>query len=53
MKEVPYSLVVGSLMYPQVCTHPEITCVVGMLGWYLSDPSQSHRKAAKKVLGYL
>ena len=37
MKAVPYSSVVGSLMYPQVCTHLDIVFVVGMLGRYLSD----------------
>ena len=53
MKAVPYSSVVGSLMYAQVCTHPDIAFVVGVLGRYLSDPGQSHWKAAKKVLRYL
>ena len=43
MKAVPYFLVVGSLMYAQVCTHPNIAFVVGVLG----------RKAAKKVSRYL
>ena len=42
MKAISYSLVVGSLMYVQVCTRPNIAFVVGMLGRYLSDPSQSH-----------
>ena len=42
MKEIPYSLVVGSLMYAQVCTHPNIDFVIGMLGRCLSDPSQNH-----------
>ena len=42
MKSVPYSSVVGSLMYAQVCTHPDISFVIGVLDWYLSDPSQSH-----------
>ena len=38
MKAVPYSLVVGSLMYAQVCTCPDIAFVDGVLGSYLSDP---------------
>ena len=42
MKEVPYSLVVGSLMYAQICTCLDIAFVVGVLGRYLSDPGQSH-----------
>ena len=32
MKRTPYVLVVGSLMYAQVCTCPNITYIVGMLG---------------------
>lgn len=38
MKTIPYSSVVGSLMYAQVCTRPDIAFVVGMLGRYLSNP---------------
>ena len=41
MKVVPYFLVVGSLMYAQVCTSPDIAFVVGMLGRDLSDPDQN------------
>ena len=42
MKVVPYSSVVGSLMYAQVCTCPNIVFVVDVLGRYSSDPGQSH-----------
>ena len=55
MKVVPYSSVVGSLVYAQVCTCLDVAFVVGVLGRYLSDLGQSHWKAAKKVevsLGY-
>ncbi|KAI5407796.1 hypothetical protein KIW84_053870 [Lathyrus oleraceus] len=31
MKNIPYSSVVGSLMYVMVCTRPDIAHVVGML----------------------
>ena len=40
-------------MYARVCTHLDIAFVVGVFGRYLSDLSQSHWKAAKKVLRYL
>ena len=53
MKIVFYSSVVGNRMYAQVCTRPKIAFVVDVLGIYLSDSSQSHWKAAKKVLRYL
>ena len=42
MKVVPYCSVVGSLMYAQVCTRPDIAFVVGVWGRYLNDPGQSH-----------
>ena len=42
MKEIPYSAVVGSLMYAQVCTRPDIAFIFGVLDRYLSDPGQSH-----------
>ena len=53
MKAIPYSLVMGSLMYAQVSTHYDIAFVVGMLGRYLNYLDQSHWKSAKKVLRYL
>ncbi|KAJ9679813.1 hypothetical protein PVL29_021660 [Vitis rotundifolia] len=53
MRTIPYSSVVGSLMYAQVCTRPDIAFVVGVLGRYLSNPGSQHWKAAKKVLRYL
>ncbi|XP_042988660.1 secreted RxLR effector protein 161-like [Carya illinoinensis] len=53
MQTIPYSSVVGSLMYAQVCTRPDIAYVVGVLGRYLSNPGLAHWKAAKKVLRYL
>ena len=53
MRTIPYSSLVGSLMYAQVCTCPNIVFVMGMLGRYLSNPRSQHWKAAKKVLRYL
>ena len=37
MKIIPYALVVGSIMYAQVCTRPGIAFAVGMLGRYQSN----------------
>jgi transposase InsO family protein len=53
MKNIPYASVVGSLMYAQVCTRPDIAFVVGMLGRYQSNPGIDHWRAAKKVMRYL
>ncbi|KAL4366702.1 hypothetical protein GQ457_05G014270 [Hibiscus cannabinus] len=53
MKNIPYASVVGSLMYAQVCTRPDIAFAVGMLGRYQSNLGIDHWRAAKKVLRYL
>ena len=53
MKKIPYASVVGSLMYAQTCTRPDISFAVGMLGRYQSDPGFEHWKAPKKVMRYL
>ena len=53
MHQIPYASVIGSLMYAQVCTHPDIAYITGMLGRYLSNPGMDHWKAAKRVLRYL
>ena len=53
MESIPYASVVGSLMYLQTCTRPDISFVVGMLGRYQSNPGIDLWKAAKKVMRYL
>jgi hypothetical protein len=34
IKPIPYASAVRSLMYAQVCTHPDLAFVTGMLGRY-------------------
>jgi hypothetical protein len=53
MKNIPYASAIGSLLYAQVCTRPDIAMTVGMLGRYQSNPGMEHWKAAKKVMRYL
>ena len=53
MKRIPYASVVGSLMYAQTCTRPDIRFAVGMLGRYQINPGLDHWKATKKVMRYL
>ena len=53
MRNIPYASVVGSLMYAQTCTRPDISFAVGMLGMYQSNPDLDHWKAAKKIMRYL
>ena len=53
MDKIPYAYAVGSIMYAQVYTRPNIAYVVGLLGRYQSNPSIDHWKVVKKVLRYL
>ena len=53
MKNIHYASDVGSLMYAQAYTRPDIAFVVGMLRRYQSNPGIDHWKAAKKVMRYL
>ena len=40
-------------MYAQVCMHPDIAYIIGMLGRYLSNPGKDHWIAAERVMRYL
>ena len=40
-------------MYAQVCTRPDITFAISVLGRYLSKPGVGHWQAAKRVMRYL
>ena len=53
MQKIPYASTLGSLIYAQVCTRPDIVYIVGMLGRYLNNPGMDHWKAAKRVMRYL
>ncbi|XP_058787990.1 secreted RxLR effector protein 161-like [Vicia villosa] len=52
MDKIPYASVVGSLMYAQVCTRPDLAFIVGVLGRYLSNPGMQQWTAIKRVLCY-
>ncbi|KAL9263744.1 Retrovirus-related Pol polyprotein from transposon TNT 1-94-like protein [Drosera capensis] len=53
MEKTPYVSAVGSLMYAQVYTRPDLAYIVGILDRYLSNPGIDHWKAAKRVILYL
>jgi hypothetical protein len=53
MKSIPYASAVRSIMYVQVCTHPDLAFVTGLLGRFQSNPGIKHWKAVKKTLRYL
>ncbi|RDX71258.1 hypothetical protein CR513_49425, partial [Mucuna pruriens] len=53
MQKIHYVSIVGSLMYVQVCTCPDIAFMIGVLGRYLSDPGMQHWKTIKHMMRYL
>ena len=53
MSKVPYSLVVGNLMYAMVCTRPDISHVVGVVSRYMNDLGKEHWMLVNWILRYL
>ena len=53
MAKVPYSSVVGSLMYAMVCTRPDIAHAVGVVSRFLENPGKEHWEAVKWIIRYL
>lgn len=53
MENIPYARLVGSLMYAQVCTRPDIAFAVNILSRFQSNVGHEHWVAGKKVLRYL
>ncbi|RDX94390.1 hypothetical protein CR513_23227, partial [Mucuna pruriens] len=49
MQKIPYASIVGSLIYAQVCTHPDIVFVVGVLDKYMSDHGMQHWKVVDDI----
>ncbi|KAH9651743.1 Integrase catalytic domain-containing protein [Citrus sinensis] len=50
---VPYSSVVGCLMYAMVLTRPDISYAVSVVSKYMANPGQEHWKVVIWVLRYL
>jgi hypothetical protein len=51
MKSIPYASVVGSIMYAQVYTRPNLAFVTGLLGRFQSDPGINTAKSLRKSYG--
>jgi len=52
MSNIPYASAVGSLMYAQVCTRPDLAFTAGVLSRYQSNPGWAHWVGVKKALRY-
>ena len=53
MSRVPYSQLVGALMYLAIATRPDIAHSVGVLARFSSNPGLAHWKALKHLCRYL
>jgi hypothetical protein len=53
MSGIPYSQLVGALMYLAVATRPDIAHAVGVLACFNSNPGPLHWKALKHLCRYL
>ncbi|KAI5337606.1 hypothetical protein L3X38_016877 [Prunus dulcis] len=53
MRNKPYASLVGSIMYAQVCTRPDLALCISKMGRFQSDPGMQHWIVGKKVLRYL
>ena len=53
MSRVPYSSVVGSIMYAMVCTYPYISQAVSVVSRYMANSGKVHRQAVKWIFRYL
>ena len=48
-----YQSIIGSLLYIQIGTRPDISFAVSHLAQYASNPSSQHMRLAKYILAYL
>ena len=53
MSRVPYSSVVGSLMYAMVCSRPDLSYVVSAVSRYMTNLGKEHWKAVQWIFKYL
>ena len=53
MKNVPYALACGSLMYAMVATWPDIDLAIRIVGRFMANLSRAHWVAIKSILRYL
>ena len=53
MAKIPYSFVVGSLMYAMIATRPDIAFAVGVVSRHMSNPGKKHWEAVKGIMRYL
>jgi hypothetical protein len=53
MSKIPYSTVVGSLMYIMVCSHSDLSYVMSLVSRYMANPGKEHWNDVKWIFRYL
>ena len=53
MENIPYTNVVGALMYATVCTRPDLSHAVSMVSRYMHNPGKEHWQTVKWILRYI
>ena len=53
MSDKPYRAVLGSVMWGQLATRPDLSFAVLLLSWFQSNPGIEHWKALMHVIGYV
>ena len=53
MMKIPYHKALGSLMWLQVATRPDLAFAVGLLARFAHNPGKEHWRALKHVMGYV
>ncbi|KAI5317734.1 hypothetical protein L3X38_037441 [Prunus dulcis] len=53
MRNKPYAYLVGSIMYAQVYTRPDLALCISKMGRFQPNPGMQHWIAGKKILRYL
>lgn len=53
MRNVPYDVAVGSVMYAMLCTRPDLAFAISILSRYMSNPGEKHWATMKYCLKYI
>ncbi|CAM8908670.1 unnamed protein product [Rhodiola kirilowii] len=53
MADIPYDVVVESVMYCMLCTRPDLAFAISVLSRFMANPSENHWHAMKFLLKYL
>jgi hypothetical protein len=53
MSHIPYSTVVGNLMYAMIYTRPDLAHVVSVVSRFMHNPGKEYWNAVKWILRYL